>query len=173
MLFGLPLALWSSIGGGLMGFITKLFTMRMEVQAGKDKHTLDVLSSHQKLNDAQVKNEIALLEARAKFEERVSLVDPHRSQTRRMLTYVITLVAGFMIPAVVVFGDVSWFFVHEWTQSTSGFFGFGGKTTEIAEVVVTKGLPLIWASEFLAFVGFIVSFYVGGSAANMTNPYKK
>ena len=173
MLFGLPLSVLTTLGGGLMGFITKMFAMKMQFNAAKEKHTLDLMAAKQDVTDRQVENEIKLLEARGKFETTLSRADPHFSWTRRILTFMIIGIAGLVIPAVAVFGDVSWFHLHEWTDKTNGFFGLGAKTTEVIDVVSAKGLPLIFASEFLAFAGSIVGFYFGQSAAKMSCPYTK
>ena len=174
MIFGLPLSLLTTLGGGLMGFISKMFAMRMELQASKDKHALDTLAATQKVTNEQVENEIKLLEARGRFERTLAKADPHFSMTRRIVSYLVIVIAGLVIPGAVVFGDVSWFHLHEFTKESAGFLGiFGATSTEVVEVIATKGLPLIFASEFLAFAGSVVGFYFGTSAAKIANPYKK
>ena len=77
---------------------------------------------------------------------------------------------GFVIPGVALLGDASWFHLAQYT-SQEGFWIFS-KTVEVVDVVTAKGLPLLFATEFLAFAGSIVGFYFGQSAAKMANPYK-
>ena len=165
--------MWSTIGGGLMGFISKTFTMRMELQAAERKHMVDKLSANQQAVNQQIENEIKLLEAKAKFESDVARHDPHRSGFRRVVALTVLFVAGFLIPAAVIFGDVSWFHLHEYTQSSNGFFGIGAYSKQVIEVISSHGLPLIFASEFLAFAGMVVGWYMGGSYAKVRNPFIK
>lgn len=170
-LFGIPIALIGSAFGAITGFLFKRLAMQSEINASERKHNLDAMVAVAKANSASVKNEVALLKAKAEYEQTVSKCDPHRSETRRYLAYLIVICFCFVVPAIVLFGDMNWFTIHYWTKTTPGFFGIGRRVEEIAQVVQATGIPLAWLEGLITFVGATVSFYMGGSFAKFSNPY--
>ena len=141
--------------------------MQAEVVASERKHQLDALTAVAKANRSGVKDEIRLLKARGQYEKDLAKADPHRSTARRIIAYVLIFAIAFVVPGMVLFGDLQWFHLHEWTNN--GFFGIGRR--EVVDVVQAVGLPLIWLDGLLTFVSTIVGFYFGGSAAKFNNPY--
>lgn len=172
-IFGLPIALIGSAFGAITGFLFKRLAMQSEIVASERKHNLDAMVAVAKANSGAVKDDIALLKAKAEFEEKLHKCDPHRSETRRWLAMLIVICFCFAVPAMVLFGDMQWFTIHYWTQTNPGFFGIGRKVTEIAEVVTANGIPLAWLEGLITFVGATVSFYMGGSFAKYANPYTR
>ncbi len=169
MLFGIPFSLIGSAFGALTGWLTKRSAMNAEMVAAERKYQLDAMVAVTKANTSAVKDEIALLEAKSKFEKAASEADPHRSVARRVIAYVLVFAIAFMIPGMILFGDITWFAIETW--STSGFFGIGAR--EVFEVVQATGVPLLWLDGLLTLVSTIVGFYFGGSAAKYSNPYTK
>ena len=147
----------------------------MEMHAAERKHEKELLSGAYKAETRKIDQEIKLLEAKAKFEERVSGVDPHRSMTRRVLTYMFATTVLFILPGMVLLGiDFQWFEINTWTQlNKDGFLGFFRSESQITEVVNAVGLPLVWLFSVLDLIAVIVGFYFGGSAAKFSNPYTK
>ena len=168
MLLGLPLALWGSIFGAVTGFFTKRASMMAELQAAERKHQMEMLSNVSKANRSGVRDEIKLLKAKAQYEKSISEVDPHRSEARRYIAYVMVLSLAVLIPGMVLFGgDWSWFQIHQWTHN--GFFGIGRK--EVIDVVTAVGLPLSYLEGIFTLVATMLSFYFGTGASKFTNPY--
>ena len=168
MLFGLPISLWGSVFGAVTGFFTKRASMMAELQAAERKHQIEMISDVSKANRSGTKDEIKLLKAKAQYEKALSEADPHRSEARRYIAYVMVLSLAVLIPAIVLFGgDWSWFQIHQWTNN--GFFGLGRK--EVIDVVSAVGLPLIWLEGITTLVATIIGFYFGTGASKFNNPY--
>jgi len=169
MLFGLPTALLSSIFGGLSGFLFKLLSQNQEIKAAERKHEREMLVAVAEAQKQATKQDIALLKAKADYEERLMKSDPHRSMARRVIAYVMVLALSVGLPALVLFGDINWFYLHEWT--TNGFLGLGRK--QVVEVITANGLPIAWLTTMLDVFAGIVAFYFGGSLAKFRNPYNR
>ena len=169
MLFGIPFSLIGGAFGALTGWLTKKSAMTAELQASERKHQLDAMLKVSNANSSGVRDEIRLLKAKAEFEKTLSEADPHRSVARRVIAYIMVGVIAFIIPGLVLVGDLQWFQFHTWT--TPGLFGFFQK--EVVEVVTAVGLPLTYLDGLFTLVSTIVGFYFGGSAAKFTNPYTK
>lgn len=167
MLFGIPLQLLSAIFGGVMGFFTKRAAMMAELQAAERKHQLDAMLATTKANRSGVRDEIKLLKAQAEYEKVLSEADPHRSETRRNVAYLMVISLAVLVPGFVLFGDFNWFQIYEY--QTPGFFGFFKEN--VIDVVSAVGLPLVWLEGMTSLVSLIVSFYFGTSAAKFSNPY--
>ena len=117
---------------------------------------------------------LALLKAKTEYEERLSKVDPHRSRpARRVLAYGMMLGLVFGLPALVFFGDINWIQFHEYTKSSSGFFGIGAYSRQVVDVITAQGLPIAWLTSMLDLFAAVISFYFGGSLAKFRNPYVK
>lgn len=170
-LFGIPSSLISSAFGALTGFMFKARAQNMEIQAAERKHNMDMLVAVAKANRNAIKDEAMLLEAKAKYEERLTKIDPHRSFARRVLAFGLMIGVVFGVPAMVFFGDTQWFHLHEHVQKSNGFFGLGAYTREVVDVVVAHGLPLTWLTALLDVFAGIIAFYFGGSLAKFRNPY--
>ena len=173
MLFGIPVALIGSAFGAITGFLFKRLAMQSEILASERKHQMDAMVAVAKANAGAVKNEVALLKARAEYEEKMNKCDPHRSETRRVIAYLIVTSFCFGVPALILFGDMQWFTIHYWTEVNPGFFGIGRRVKEVAEVINATGIPLEWLTSLATFVGTTVSFYLGGSLAKHVNPYTR
>lgn len=167
MIFGLPTALVGSMVGAVMGFFTKRQAMMAELQAAERKHQMDAMISVTKANRSGVRDEIKLLKAQAEYEKILSEADPHRSETRKWVAYIMVIAVALIVPALVIYGDWQWFEIVQWTNN--GFFGIGKK--EVIEVIQAVGLPLAWLDGMLTLVSTIVGFYFGTSASKFSNPY--
>lgn len=167
MLFGLPMQLVSAIFGGVMGFFTKRSAMMAELQAAERKHQLDAMLATTKANRSGVRDEIKLLKAQAEYEKVLSEADPHRSETRKNIAYIMVFALAIIVPGIVLLGNFNWFEIHQY--QTAGFFGFFKET--VIDVVTAVGLPLLWLEGVTSLVSLIVSFYFGVSSAKFTNPY--
>ena len=172
-IFGISSSLISSVFGALSGFLFKLRSQNLEVQASERKHNMEMLVSVANANTQARKDEVALLKAKAEYEERVSKTDPHRSIARRVLAYGLMIGIVFVLPYLVVFHGVSWFDFREVTTQTSGFLFFPGRTIETVQTFVAQGLPLGWLTAMLDVFAAVISFYFGGSLAKFRNPYVK
>ena len=169
MLWGIPI---TTIVGALSGFIFKLFAQRTEMQASERKHTLDLLAARADDRSRHVEDEVKLLQARAEFEERVHVTDPHRSMTRRILTYMITI-GFFLIPMYLIVGGVPFVEVFDYDMTSGGFFGLFESTKRIIDVVTLNGIPIEFLTSFAAAFEIMIGFYFGTSTAKMMNPYRK
>ena len=172
-IFGISSSLISSAFGALSGFFFKLRSQNLEVQAAERKHNMEMLVAVANANTQARKDEVALLKAKADYEERLSKSDPHRSIARRVLAYGLMFGLVFMLPYLVVFKGVTWFEIREWTQTTSGFLIFPGSTKQVVETITATGLPLAWLYGMLDVFAGIIAFYFGGSLAKFRNPYVK
>ena len=170
MLFGIPFSLISSAFGAITGFIAKRMAMNAEVVASERKHQLEAMVAVAQSNKMAVEDEVSLLKAKAEYEMAVHEADPHRSLARRVIAYGLVATIAIVIPLLIIlFPQLQWFEIHTWTNR--GFFGIGAR--EVVDVVIAKGLPLVWLDGLLTFVSTIVGFYFGGSAAKFSNPYTR
>lgn len=171
MLFGIPTALISGAFSAILGFLTKSSSIRAETLAAERKYNMDALVAVSKVNKMAVQDEIALIEANTKHHRAVAKNDPHASMTRRILAYGMMIGLVFVLPAAVIYGDLQWFQINEFTQSSSGFFGIGGYSRQVFETVVVNGLPLAWLGAMTEVFAAIIGYYFGTSAAKYKNPY--
>ena len=169
-MFGLSSTALSGIIGGAGGFVFKLVGQHAEMKAAEKKHQMDVMAMQSENYFKSLDKEIELIKTKAEFEERVSSLDPMRAVTRRAIALGLLALLAFL-PLYVIFGGLEWIWMFEDTQ-TEGFWIF--KTTEVINQIVTKtGLPVEWLFGVSEAFALVVSFYFGGSAAQVTNPYNK
>jgi len=169
-MFGLSSTALSGIIGGAGGFIFKLIGQATEMKAAEKKHQMDVMAMQSENYFKALDKEIELVKVKAEFEERVSSLDPLRAVTRRIIAVgLLTLVA--FLPLYVIFGGLEWIWLLESTTQ-DGFWIFS--TKEIIHTIVTKtGLPVEWLFGVSEAFALVISFYFGGSAAQISSPYKK
>jgi hypothetical protein len=169
-MFGLSSTALSGIIGGAGGFVFKLIGQQAEMKAAEKKHQMELMAMQSENYFKSLDKEIELIKTKAEFEERVSSLDPFRAVTRRFIALGLLGLLAFL-PLYVIFGNLDWIFMFEQKES-SGFWIF--KTTDIVHQIVTKtGLPVEWLFGVSEAFALVVSFYFGGSAAQVTNPYSK
>ena len=156
MLFGIPLAVFSSLGSFLMSFLAARLKSRMEIEEAKHKRTLELFA-------AQNAATAAFMEA-----EQVKQADPYFSFTRRTLAIGVTFGTMFCLFAIPLFWpEVQWNYQH--TERTLGIFGIGaGSYTQFTTV---SGIPVSFGEAFIHFVGIIISLYFGNRLGTVRNPY--
>ena len=169
-MFGLSSTALSGIIGGAGGFVFKLIGQQAEMKAAEKKHQMDVMAMQSENYFKALDKEIELVKVKAEFEERVSSLDPFRAVTRRAIALGLLGLLAFL-PLYVIFGGREWIWMFEETQK-SGYWIFS--TKEIIHRIVTEtGLPVEWLFGVSEAFALVVSFYFGGSAAQITNPYNK
>ena len=173
-MFGLSSSLISGAFGAITGFIFKVIALNKELQASERKHAMDMIVLAGKDKTREIKDEIALLDAKSKYEEKMAAADPHRSLTRRVIAYLLTVGLVFFLPYLFFYGPPTfWFEIVEYTKSSSGFFGIGAYSKQVFEVIGASGIPLAWLYAMLDVLAMIGGFYFGGSLAKSKNPYLK
>ena len=156
MLFGIPLAVFSSLGSFLMSFLAARFKSRMEIEEAKHKRTLELFAAQN--------------EAAATFMqgEEIKQQDAYFSFTRRTLALGVTFGTMFCLFALPLFWpEVMW--IYETTVNNPGFFGIGASVT--TEFVTVAGIPISFGEAFLHFVGMVIAFYFGNRLGTVRNPY--
>ena len=156
MLFGIPLAVFSSLGSFLMSFLAARAKSRAEIEEAKHKRTLELFAASNA--------------AAASFMEgeQIKQQDPYFSFTRRTLALGITFGTMFCLFAIPLFWpEVMW--VYEQTVMNPGFFGIGASVT--TEFVSVAGIPVSYGEAFIHFVGMVIAFYFGNRLGNVRNPY--
>ena len=170
-IFGIPVTLLSSAFGAIMGFIVKSSAQNLEVEAAKHKHTIEAMAAQSENYVRQVQAETQLMEAKAKFEERLHAVDPNRSEARRNIAYFVTVGLVFFLPWFLYQTGIDWIYSFEY-EKTTGFW-LWERTRTVLEAMTIPGLPVEWLWAMLEIFAGIISFYFGGSLAKYDNPYRK
>ena len=169
MLFGLPMALWSTLGSAVMGFITKTWAQTAQDRAAERKHERDTWAAVARHNKESTEQEVALLKARTEFHKATN--DPHTSMTRRGLA-IMAMAIFASVPFLVLFGGIGWFEFVTTTVKNSGFLFFGGSESAVTNVITGHGVPLAWLGTLDVIIGAVVGFYFGTNAAKRENPFK-
>ena len=156
MLFGIPLAVFSSLGSFLMSFLAARLKSRMEIEEAKHKRTLELFAA----NNAAV---ATFMEG-----EKVKQEDPQFSFTRRTLALGVTFGTMFCLFAIPLFWpEIQWIYQH--TERTIGLFGIGAGT--YTEFTTVAGIPVSYGEAFIHFVGMVIAFYFGNRLGTVKNPY--
>ena len=156
MLFGIPLAVFSSLGSFFMSFLAARLKSRMEIEEAKHKRTLELFAAQ---NEAAV----AFMQG-----EEIKQQDPYFSFTRRTLALGVTFGTMFCLFALPLFWpELQW--IYETTVRNQGFFGLGASTT--TEFTQISGIPVSFGEAFLHFVGMVIAFYFGNKLGKVRNPY--
>ena len=156
MLFGIPLAIFSSLGSFLMSFLAARVKSRMEIEEAKHKRTLELFAA----NNAAT---AAFMEG-----EKVKQEDPQFSFTRRTLALGVTFGTMFCLFALPIFWpELEW--IYQVTVNNPGFFGLGATTT--VEFITVAGIPVSYGEAFIHFVGMVIAFYFGNRLGTVKNPY--
>lgn len=169
-MFGLSSTALSGIIGGAGGFIFKLVGQAAEMKASEKKYQMELMAMQSENYFKSIDKEIELVKVKAEFEERVSSLDPLRAMTRRFIAIGLLALLAFL-PLYIIFGGLDWIWMFEETQK-NGFWIFG--TTEVIHKIVTQtGIPIEWLFGVSEAFALVVSFYFGGSAAQIANPYNR
>ena len=156
MLFGIPLAIFSSLGSFLMSFLAARAKSRSEIEEAKHKRTLELFAAQNAATAAFIEG------------EQVKQADPYFSFTRRTLALGLTFGTMFCLFALPLFWpEVKW--IYETTVNNPGFFGLGA--TSKTEFVTVAGIPVSYGEAFIHFVGMVIAFYFGNRLGTVKNPY--
>ena len=156
MLFGIPLAVFSSLGSFLMSFLAARVKSRAEIEEAKHKRTLELFAASNA--------------AAASFMEgeKIKQEDPYFSFTRRTLALGVTFGTMFCLFAIpLLWPEIQW--IYEVTVNNPGFFGLGA--TSATEFVQVAGIPISYGQAFIHFVGMVIAFYFGNRLGTVKNPY--